>query len=116
MADRFIAADVATVDGTDTIIKQVADGGGVDIIIHVAGGGLSAPSGGFAKLAPELWDQTLQLNLLAAVRIDRSLIPAMIDAAPAGKPPNGATNVPTYVEEPEPQNSTSGDGVAIVWV
>jgi NADP-dependent 3-hydroxy acid dehydrogenase YdfG len=30
-------------------------GGGVDIIVHVAGGGGSAPSGGFAKLTPELW-------------------------------------------------------------
>ena len=80
VADRFIAADAATVQGTDAIVKDVADTGGADIIVHVAGGGLSAPSGGFAKLTPELWDQTLQLNLLAAVRIDRGLIPAMLDA------------------------------------
>ena len=79
-ADEFIAADIATVEGTDTVIEQITDRGGVDIIVHVAGGGASAPSGGFAKLTPELWHQTLQLNLLGAVRLDRGLIPAMIDA------------------------------------
>jgi NAD(P)-dependent dehydrogenase (short-subunit alcohol dehydrogenase family) len=82
-ADEFIAADVATVEGTDTAIEQVLGRGGVDIVVHVAGGGASAPSGGFAKLAPELWQRTLELNLLAAVRLDRGLIPAMI-AAGAG--------------------------------
>ena len=38
------------------------------------------PSGGFAELTPELWQRTLELNLLGAVRLDRGLIPAMIDA------------------------------------
>jgi NAD(P)-dependent dehydrogenase (short-subunit alcohol dehydrogenase family) len=56
----------------------MADNGGADIIVHVAGGGASAPSGGFATLTPELWHRTLQLNLLGAVRVDRGLIPAMI--------------------------------------
>jgi NAD(P)-dependent dehydrogenase (short-subunit alcohol dehydrogenase family) len=79
-ADDFIAADVATVEGTNTIIEQIADHGGVDVIVHVAGGGASAPAGGFAKLTPQLWHQTLELNLLGAVRLDRGLIPAMIDA------------------------------------
>ena len=63
-ADDFIAADVATVEGTDTVIEQITDHGGVDIIVHVAGGGASAPAGGFAKLTPQLWHQTLELNLL----------------------------------------------------
>jgi NAD(P)-dependent dehydrogenase (short-subunit alcohol dehydrogenase family) len=79
-ADTFIAADLATAEGTDTVIEQITDHGGVDIIVHVAGGGGSAPSGGFAKLTPELWHQTLELNLLGAVRLDRGLVPAMIDA------------------------------------
>jgi NAD(P)-dependent dehydrogenase (short-subunit alcohol dehydrogenase family) len=79
-ADDFIAADIATVEGTDAVIAQITERGGVDIIVHVAGGGASAPSGGFAKLTPELWRHTLELNLLGAVRLDRGLIPAMIDA------------------------------------
>ena len=79
-ADDFIAADVATVEGTDKVITQITDHGGVDIIVHVAGGGASAPAGGFAKLTPEIWLRTLELNLLGAVRLDRGIIPAMIDA------------------------------------
>jgi len=79
VAGKFIAADISTIDGTDSVIAQVAQEGGVDIIVHVAGGG-PAPSGGFAMLTPELWNQTLELNLLGAVRLDRGLIPGMIDA------------------------------------
>jgi NAD(P)-dependent dehydrogenase (short-subunit alcohol dehydrogenase family) len=79
-AEDFIAADIATVEGTDTVIGQITDRGGVDILVHVAGGGASVPAGGFAKITPELWHQTLQLNLLGAVRLDRGLVPAMIDA------------------------------------
>jgi NAD(P)-dependent dehydrogenase (short-subunit alcohol dehydrogenase family) len=79
-ADDFIAADVATVEGTDGAIEQVLGRGGIDIVVHVAGGGASAPSGGFQNLTPELWRRTLELNLLAAVRLDRGLIPAMIEA------------------------------------
>ncbi|MHB8695105.1 MAG: SDR family oxidoreductase [Solirubrobacteraceae bacterium] len=79
-ADVFIAADVSTMEGTEMVIGQLARGGGVDIIVHVAGGAASAPSGGFAKLTPEVWWQTLELNLLGAVRLDRGLVPAMIEA------------------------------------
>ena len=77
-ADEFVPADITTIEGTDKVIEQMADNGGADIIVHVAGGGASAPSGGFAALTPQLWHHTLQLNLLGAVRVDRGLIPAMI--------------------------------------
>ena len=77
-ADEFVPADITTVEGTDKVIEQISGNGGVDIIVHVAGGSGSAPSGGFATLTPELWHRTLQLNLLGAVRVDRGLIPAMI--------------------------------------
>jgi NAD(P)-dependent dehydrogenase (short-subunit alcohol dehydrogenase family) len=78
-ADKFIAADIATSEGTSHVIEQITRNGGADIIVHVAGGG-PAPSGGFAKLTDELWRQTLELNLLGAVRLDRGLVPAMIAA------------------------------------
>jgi len=38
VADDFIAADVATIEGTDTVIEQITHRAGVDIIVHVAGG------------------------------------------------------------------------------
>jgi NAD(P)-dependent dehydrogenase (short-subunit alcohol dehydrogenase family) len=52
--------------------------GGVDIIVHVVGGS-SAPAGGFAVLDDEVWQRELNLNLLAAVRMDRALLPAMVE-------------------------------------
>lgn len=42
-------------------------------------GGSSAPSGGFAVLSDDEWDAALNLNLMAAVRIDRALLPSMIE-------------------------------------
>jgi NAD(P)-dependent dehydrogenase (short-subunit alcohol dehydrogenase family) len=74
-ADEFVPADITAVEGTDTVIEQMAANGGADIIVHVAGGGASAPSGGFATLTPKLWHHTLQLNLLGAVRLDRGRSP-----------------------------------------
>jgi len=79
VADKFIAADISTPEGTDSVIAQMSQNGAVQIIVHVAGGG-PAPPGGFAMLTPELWNRTLELNLLGAVRLDRGLVPAMIDA------------------------------------
>jgi len=39
----------------------------------------SAPTGGFAALTDEQWQRELDLNLLAAVRLDRALLPAMLE-------------------------------------
>ncbi len=45
--------------------------------LHVVGGS-SAPAGGLAALGDE-WQKELNLNLLPAVRLDRALLPAMIE-------------------------------------
>ncbi|MCF5919874.1 oxidoreductase, partial [Xanthomonas perforans] len=52
--------------------------GGVDILAHVVGGS-SSPAGGFAALTDEHWLAELNLNLLATVRLDRLLIPQMLE-------------------------------------
>jgi NAD(P)-dependent dehydrogenase (short-subunit alcohol dehydrogenase family) len=78
-ADRFIAADVSSAAGSERVLEQVRGDGPLDILVHVAGGG-PAPAGGFAMLTPKLWSDALELNLLAAVRLDRGLLPAMITA------------------------------------
>jgi len=77
--ERFIAADLASADGTASVAARVTDAGGVDILVHVVGGS-EAPAGGFAALSDDDWDAELRLNLLAAVRLDRALLPAMIAA------------------------------------
>jgi NAD(P)-dependent dehydrogenase (short-subunit alcohol dehydrogenase family) len=78
-ADHFVAADVATAEGCETVADAVRERlGGVDIIVHVVGGS-AAPAGGFAVLDDDQWQRALNQNLLAAVRLDRALLPGMLD-------------------------------------
>lgn len=80
-AEHFIQADVTTRAGADNIIKSVLERfGGLDILIHAAGGS-SAPGGGALALTDEIWQQELELNLLSAVRLDRGFLPAMLEQA-----------------------------------
>jgi len=77
-ADIFVAADLTTVEGCNSVSNAViASFGGVDIIVHVLGGS-TAPAGGFAALGEEEWQRELSLNLLPAVRLDRALLPGML--------------------------------------
>ena len=48
-------------------------------MVHVAGGS-HGRAGGFAALDDDTWRDELDLNLLAAVRLDRALVPAMVAA------------------------------------
>ncbi|MBY6259276.1 SDR family oxidoreductase [Phytobacter diazotrophicus] len=78
VADAFVAADLTTIEGCACVVQAVqVHLGGVDVIIHVAGGS-TAPGGGFAALGEEEWQQELNLNLLPAVRLDRALLPGML--------------------------------------
>jgi len=77
--DLFVAADIATAAGCETVADAVkAKLGGIDIIVHVAGGS-SSPAGGFVVLDDELWHHELAINLFPAVRLDRALAPLMIE-------------------------------------
>src|SRR5436309_15537147 len=78
-AKLFVAADVATAEGCAIVADAVRDRlGGVDIIVHVVGGS-SAPAGGFAVLDDQQWHTALDQNLFAAVRLDRALVPSMVE-------------------------------------
>src|SRR6185436_1310963 len=77
--EEFVAADIATAEGCATIADAVLGRlGGVELIVHVAGGS-SAPAGGFAVVDDGEWHRALDLNLFPAVRLDRALLPAMLD-------------------------------------
>jgi NAD(P)-dependent dehydrogenase (short-subunit alcohol dehydrogenase family) len=75
----LITADLTDPRAAGDIALAVLDGGAPDVLVHVAGGS-GAPAGGFAVLGDEEWARELDLNLLAAVRLDRALVPAMIEA------------------------------------
>src|SRR5712675_2061046 len=78
-ADQFISADVSTAEGCAAVADAVRDRlGGLEIIVHVVGGS-AAPAGGFAVLDDNEWHKALDQNLFAAIRLDRALLPAMIE-------------------------------------
>jgi NAD(P)-dependent dehydrogenase (short-subunit alcohol dehydrogenase family) len=75
----FIQADLTTAEGGEALARAALDRmGGIDILAHVVGGS-SSPGGGFAALTDEHWLAELNLNLLATARLDRLLIPQMIE-------------------------------------
>jgi NAD(P)-dependent dehydrogenase (short-subunit alcohol dehydrogenase family) len=74
----FIQADLSMAEGCSKVINETTSRfGGIDILVSVVGAS-SAPSGGFAALSDEEWQKELNINLLAAVRLDRDLLPGMI--------------------------------------
>lgn len=79
IADQFVAADVTSPEGIAKVVDAVkASWGGIDMIVHNVGGS-SVPGGGFAALTDDLWQHELNLNFLAAVRLDKQLLPGMIE-------------------------------------
>ena len=75
---EFVQADLTTSAGSEALASTALERlGGIDILAHVVGGSASPP-GGFAALTDEHWLTELNLNLLAAVRLDRLLIPQML--------------------------------------
>jgi NAD(P)-dependent dehydrogenase (short-subunit alcohol dehydrogenase family) len=78
--EPFHTADLTATEGIETVVDHVRERfGTLDVLVHTLGGSSAAP-GGFAALSDRHWDDELRLNLLAAVRLDRALIPAMADA------------------------------------
>jgi NAD(P)-dependent dehydrogenase (short-subunit alcohol dehydrogenase family) len=78
-AEHFVVADISTVEGCAAVANAVRDRlGGIDIVAHVVGGS-AAPAGGFAVLDDSEWHKALDQNLFAAVRLDRALLPLMIE-------------------------------------
>ena len=75
----YVEADLTTAKGGAALAEAAIERlGGIDILAHVVGGS-SSPGGGFAALTDEHWLAELNLNLLATVRLDRLLIPQMIE-------------------------------------
>lgn len=80
-SSRFIAADLTAPDGPENLATAVLDGGGLDILVDNAGG--QVIHGSVEEFTDEDWQHDLQLNLLAPVKLDRALLPALTAAAGA---------------------------------
>lgn len=76
--DDVIVADIATTTGVAALYREAIDRvGRVDIAIHNVGGS-GQYEGGAAALTDDDWQTALDTNLLAAVRLDRAIIPEMV--------------------------------------
>jgi NAD(P)-dependent dehydrogenase (short-subunit alcohol dehydrogenase family) len=72
----FVEADVRTRAGAEALAAAAQEVlGGVDILVHNAGG--ARPHEGAAAIPDEEWQDALDLNFLAAVRLDALLVPGM---------------------------------------
>jgi NAD(P)-dependent dehydrogenase (short-subunit alcohol dehydrogenase family) len=74
----FIQADLATASGATSVIERLnADWGGLDILVNNAGS-VDPKPGGFESLSDDDWRAMLNVNLMAAVRLDRGFVPGML--------------------------------------
>jgi len=75
----FIAADLSQAEEVSKVANFVNEQfGHVDILINNMGAN-TYPGGGFSTLTDEHWIQALQVNLLSSVRLDRALLPNMLE-------------------------------------
>jgi NAD(P)-dependent dehydrogenase (short-subunit alcohol dehydrogenase family) len=76
---HFIAADLSRPADVEKVADEISSlFGGVDILVNNMGAN-TFPGGGFGTLTDEHWDQALQVNLLSSVRLDRALLPKMLE-------------------------------------
>lgn len=76
---QFIAADLTSNDAIDQLTEALIQGYGIpDILINNVGG-TSSPAGGFHTLSDEDWKKDINLNLLASIRLDKAIVPKMME-------------------------------------
>jgi NAD(P)-dependent dehydrogenase (short-subunit alcohol dehydrogenase family) len=74
---QVIAADLSDrLDVQALAQSALAQLGGLDVLVSNVGGQIRRP--GALQFTDEDWQQEIDLNLLAAVRLDRALVPAML--------------------------------------
>lgn len=79
MEHEFVGTDMSDPAGIDELADRVRElMGGVDVLVNNAGGQSWVPEG-VLGIADETWQQQLDLNLMAPIRLDRSLLPGMIE-------------------------------------
>lgn len=75
----FIPADLSKPEGAGKVASEVLEKfGKIDILVNNLGGS-ETPGGGFAVLSNTDWEETIQTNLLAPVRLDKAFLPQMLE-------------------------------------
>ncbi len=72
-----ITADMSDPDDVQALATGALERlGGIDVLVSNVGGQIRRP--GALQFSDEDWQQEIDINLLAAVRLDRALVPAML--------------------------------------
>ena len=75
----LVQRDIGMADGVQAVVDRLLKHwGGVDILVNDFGGS-DAPNGGFQAHTDDDWQRALNVNLMAAVRFDRSFLPGMLE-------------------------------------
>lgn len=75
---HFVQADLSKPDSASRIALEVFEKfGRLDILVNNLGGS-ETPAGGFGVLSDKDWEESIQTNLLAPVRLDKAFLPEMI--------------------------------------
>lgn len=76
---HFIAADLTDSEAILKLTQKLSkDFGTPDILINNVGG-TSSPAGGFQMLSDQDWNKDIELNLLASIRLDKAIVPQMLE-------------------------------------
>ncbi|MCW2686667.1 MAG: fabG 6 [Mycobacterium sp.] len=79
-----IEADVSTADGVTSLGRQALERlGGIDFVVHNVGGSTQSP-GGSTTVTDDEWQHAFDSNLFTAVRLDRVLVPQMLEQGSGG--------------------------------
>ncbi len=74
----YLTADLSTDEGAANLAAEVIERwGGVDVLVDNAGAGTTP--GPILERADESWLEDLTVNLMSAVRLDRRLVPGMVE-------------------------------------
>ena len=81
---RFVPADIRSPDDTAALARRTLDLlGGIDVLVSNAGG-QTHHADGILAFTDDDWQHDMDLNLLSAVRLDRALVPTMIEQGTGG--------------------------------
>jgi Dehydrogenases with different specificities (related to short-chain alcohol dehydrogenases) len=76
---HFISSDFFQPESAEVLAEEILTKyGRIDIIVNNAGANLS-PGGGFSTLSDEHWNSDWQLNFMSVVRVNKTLLPTMIE-------------------------------------
>ncbi|CAN5845952.1 SDR family oxidoreductase [soil metagenome] len=72
-----VAADLTDLSDVEKLLKAADDHGGAAVLAHLAG--TRGAAGDFLELTDEGWHETLNVDLMSAVRVCRAFIPGMLE-------------------------------------